>query len=78
MDYIAHGYIQPPRCKTPEKVASEYFDELNKRSLIEADLVLQNFVEPDMRSLDEPSHEKKLRLLRTSQFCHLNDLGCMI
>jgi len=37
--WIAHGYIQTTGCKTPEKIAGEYFDELNERSLIEPDLV---------------------------------------
>jgi len=35
--WIAHGYVQPSGCKTLEKVAGEYFDELNERSLIEMD-----------------------------------------
>jgi hypothetical protein len=38
--WIAHGYIQTStRSKTPEKVASEYFDELIERSLIQTDSV---------------------------------------
>ncbi|AQK58365.1 Blight resistance protein RGA1-like protein [Zea mays] len=35
--WTAHGYVQPSGCKTLEKVAGEYFDELNERSLIEMD-----------------------------------------
>ncbi|CAL4987627.1 unnamed protein product [Urochloa decumbens] len=37
--WIAHGYIQTTGSKTLEKVADEYFDELNERSLIETDSV---------------------------------------
>ncbi|KAF8694512.1 hypothetical protein HU200_038258 [Digitaria exilis] len=37
--WIAHGYIQPTKCKTLEKAAGEYFDELNERSLIETESV---------------------------------------
>ncbi|PVH38639.1 hypothetical protein PAHAL_5G311100 [Panicum hallii] len=37
--WIAHGYIQTTGCKTPERIAGEYFDELNERSLIEPYLV---------------------------------------
>ncbi|KAL6654127.1 hypothetical protein ACP70R_007592 [Stipagrostis hirtigluma subsp. patula] len=63
--WIAHGYIQPERGKIPEKVAGEYFDELNERSLIEIDLDLCNdhrFLE--RRSSVEISSEK---LLNTDQ-----------
>ncbi|CAM0152078.1 unnamed protein product [Urochloa decumbens] len=37
--WIAHGYIQITGSKTLERVAAEYFDELNERSLIETDTV---------------------------------------
>jgi hypothetical protein len=37
--WTAHGYIHPTECKTLEKVAGEYFDELNARSLIETDTI---------------------------------------
>lgn len=38
--WIAHGCIHPTQCKTPEKVAGEFFDELIERSLIETTLDL--------------------------------------
>ncbi|RCV38486.1 hypothetical protein SETIT_8G146600v2 [Setaria italica] len=37
--WIAHGFIQNTGCKTIERLAGEYFDELTERSLIETDLV---------------------------------------
>lgn len=33
--WVAQGYIHPTKCKTPEEVAADYFDELTERSLIE-------------------------------------------
>ncbi|XP_062183045.1 putative disease resistance protein RGA1 [Phragmites australis] len=57
--WIAQGYIHPKTCETPEKVAGEYFDELNERSLIEIDLDLSNDCQYlERRPLGEISSEQ--------------------
>ncbi|KAJ1275792.1 hypothetical protein BS78_05G163400 [Paspalum vaginatum] len=51
--WIAHGYIQTTGCNTLEKVAGEYFDELNERSLIETDLIHLD-IRDSHQDLNEP------------------------
>ncbi|WVZ51338.1 hypothetical protein U9M48_002491 [Paspalum notatum var. saurae] len=51
--WIAHGYIQTTGSKTLEKVAGEYFGELNERSLIETDLVHLD-IRDSHQDLNEP------------------------
>jgi hypothetical protein len=45
--WVAQGYIRPTKCKTPEEVAADYFNELTERSLIET------YVDPTWDYIEE-------------------------
>uniref|UniRef100_A0A0A9H5A8 Uncharacterized protein n=1 Tax=Arundo donax TaxID=35708 RepID=A0A0A9H5A8_ARUDO len=76
--WIAHGYIQPTRFKTPEKVAGEYFDELYERSLIETDLELcdgrQYMKNPIARSSAKLSSDQLLNASQNFDVSHVRSL----